>query len=451
LFVGASVALFVLVLVLANFTGEISERGELRKAQRARAAVRAQKKEQDGPGDAFLTFGPDVSRADPPAGAPNLVFVLASGLRRDHVTPYGGAPELTPRLAALAAQGARFGDAVSAAPFSGTAAVAWLTGRHALTLGMVDPSPRQVDPVLPDEIETFPERLRAAGWVTLGVTSNPNLNSSSGLAQGFDRYRDTERQGFSPKLRLAGADVVSHALSMLDDRTVTERERPFYLQVAFIETHHPYAPAPGATSDYVAAVQRTDTLVGTLLDGLEERSYDRASNTVVVVLADHGTGLEQPEHHGKWHGRLLYPTSVAWPWIVAGPGVPHGRVVSGLASHTDVPSTLLDLLGLPGLPPEVDGRSWADAVRGRTDRTTRTRAISDTWYFTANRSSIWTDERQCQKDFGSARLEHDGFQDGCYDRMHDPEFRTVFQDDALMAELVGWRERNTPSREAATP
>ena len=34
---------------------------------------------------------------------------------------------------------------------------------------------------------------------------------------------------------------------------------------------------------------------------------------------------------------------------------------------------------------------------------------------------------------------------------NDPEFRTVFQDDALMAELLAWRERNTPSREDVTP
>jgi hypothetical protein len=114
-----------------------------------------------------------------------------------------------------------------------------------------------------------------------------------------------------------------------------------------------------------------------------------------------------------------------------------------------VAPTLLELLDLP-VPTGIDGRSWAAAARGGVDRTTRERAFSDTWYATANRASIWTSARQCQKDFGSTRLEHDSFEDGCYDRLTDPEFRSVFTDAALLAELVAWREARPQPTHAGT-
>jgi arylsulfatase A-like enzyme len=449
LVISACMAGFVLLWFLANFTGQISHRSELRRNARAARTAAKAVEEAEATADPFVIFGPMIERPDAPKGARNLVLVVMTGLRQDHVTPYGAPADYTPRLQALASRGVRFADPISASPFTRTAAVAWLTGEHALALDMVEPGPRQNALALPESVVTFPERLQAAGWVTLGVTANPNLNTETGLSQGFDRFRDTEPDGLDPRHRLPGADAVAKAIELLDHRTDAEWTRPFYLQLALLETHHPYAPDPDSPSPYVGAVRRTDRLIGELLDALADRSYTMVTNTMVVVMSVHGAGLEQPPHHGKWHGRLLYPTSVQVPLLVAGPDVEGGRTVSGLVSHTDVPPTLLDLLGLEP-PSGIDGRSWADAARGRTDRTERTRAISDTWYVTANRASIWTATRQCQKDFGSTRLEHDSFEDGCYDRIADPEFRSVFSDDALLAELVSWRETTPPAPDAGT-
>jgi len=451
LIISGALATFVFVWFLANFTGQIAHRSELRRNIRAARAAAKAVEEAEASADPFVIFGPMIERPDAPDGARNLVLVLTTGLRQDHVSPYGAPADYTPRLQGLAGRGVRFADPISASPFTRTAAVAWLTGEHALALDMVEPGPRQNAIALPESVVTFPERLQAAGWITLGVTANPNLNTETGLSQGFDRFRDTERDGLDPRHRLPGEDAVAKAIELLDGRTEAEWSRPFYLQLALIETHHPYAPDPDAPSPYIGAVRRTDRLIGDLLDALADRSYTPETNTFVVVMSDHGMGLEQPPHHGKWNGRLLYPTSVHFPLLVAGPVVPAARVVKGLVSHTDLSPTLLDLLGLEA-PTEIDGRSWADAARGRTDRTDRARAISDTWYVTANRASIWTDTRQCQKDFGSTRLEHDSFQDGCYDRIADPEFLSPFSDDGLMAELIAWRGSYHPGiRAGATP
>lgn len=393
--------------------------------------------------------GGAITRDTAPPDAKNLVVVVWTAVRRDALTPYGAPPDRTPYLAELAAGGAKFADLIAASSFSRTSATAMLTGQHAAELDMVDPGPGPEARVLPAEVDTLAERLRAAGWQTIGLTANFNLNTTSGLAQGFDRYRNAQANSFHPAARIDGQRLVTEALGALDARSPEDKARPFYLQLDFVDAHAPLRADP-AFDDlfdpttpnhlYRVAVNRLDGLLRDLVTELAGRGYVTDSNTYVVVLTDHGEGNNTPEHHGKMHGRLLYDTLVSAPWVVAGPDVPHGLVVSGLASHTDVTPTLLDLVGIAP-PTGIDGQDLGKLLRGEVapPHTARTRAFADTWYFNANRASLWTDTTQCQKDFGSVGIT-DAFADGCFDRRTDPEFRNLKQDPALMAELVAWRE-----------
>lgn len=449
---------FGALLFLANFSGQVSDPTRPRMGGDPFATDKSKNKAKIAKGKGpkvkagkvpegeLVVIGPPIEPVTPPPGAKNLVVVILTAVRRDHVTPYGGDPKLTPFLNTLASQGARFGDFVSAAPFSRTADVALLTGHHAAALDMVDPGPGPESKVLGEGVTTLAEHLRGKGWWTTGVTSNFNLNSSTGLAQGFDKYRDAQQNGFAPGSRLDGSGVVQNASTFLRDRTDEEKKRPFYLQVSFVDPHQPIRSGPDLieawdpdkpNAGYRASVNRVDGYLKLLVDELDALGHTVGKDTYLVVVGDHGEGLEQPPHHGKQHGRLLYESSVAQPWIVAGPEVPGNRVVQGLASSTDLTPTVLELLGLPA-PTGVEGRSWAAQVRGQGDRTTRDRAYSDTWYFTANRSSIWTDRLQCQKDFGSIDID-DAFAEGCYDRKTDPDFTNLVRDEALLAELVAWR------------
>ena len=106
--------------------------------------------------------------------------------------------------------------------------------------------------------------------------------------------------------------------------------------------------------------------------------------------------------------------------------------------------TVLDLAGVPA-PSGIDGQSWAAQLKGNGNRTTRERAFSDTWYFNANRSSIWTERMQCQKDFGTAGKPEDTFADGCFDRKTDPDFLDLKADPELQAALEAWRAEVTKS------
>ena len=65
-----------------------------------------------------------------------------------------------------------------------------LTGHHAVSLGLVQPSVDANERRLAEAVNILPERLQEKGWYTVGVTANFNLNMATGLAQGFDIYRD---------------------------------------------------------------------------------------------------------------------------------------------------------------------------------------------------------------------------------------------------------------------
>ncbi|MCB9696283.1 MAG: sulfatase [Alphaproteobacteria bacterium] len=434
--------------------GEFKARGKAGKGKGGRGKAgkgkagkaKATRGPEGLPPEALLHVAPPHERPQPPAGTPNVVVLVPTSFRKDHVSPYGADPALTPFLQDVATHGARFDGLVSVGPLGRYTATAMLTGQVPSVVDMQDPSDGGDGKVLADEVTTLPEILRDAGWRTYGVTANFHLNQAAGLAQGFDVYRDTQPNGFDPAQRLEGPEAVQIALGMIRERSDEEAAHPFYLQVDLVDAHAPVRDVreiteqfdrktPGST--YRAAVHRTDEYLKGLWDGLGQLGFDR-TNTFLMVVGDHGEGLSSPEHHGKAHGRYLYESSLDVVWLVDGPGVPEGRAIDGLASTTDVFPTLLELLGLP-VPGGIDGRSWARQVLGKADRTTRERAFSDTWFADVSRASVRTERMACQKDFGSRESARDTFVDGCFDRKTDPDFLNVMMDDALMAELVAWR------------
>jgi hypothetical protein len=245
---GALIA-FGTLLFLANFTnGPSSAPKDARPstddpsdafAPPKPAGKQAKGKPVKVPPEQLWVEGTQVERPAAPEGAKNVVLVVLTSVRRDHLTPYGAAENLTPALAAVASNGARFADVISASPFSRTAAVAFLTGRHAASVDMVDPGPGPEQKVLRDDVETLAERLRAAGWQTYGATANFNLNTNTGLAQGFDRYRDSQPNSFAPNARIDAGKLVAVSLAALRERTPEESARPFYLQLDLVDAHAP--------------------------------------------------------------------------------------------------------------------------------------------------------------------------------------------------------------------
>jgi arylsulfatase A-like enzyme len=97
-----------------------------------------------------------------------------------------------------------------------------------------------------------------------------------------------------------------------------------------------------ATASYYAFCSLVDDQVGRILAALEETG--QLENTLVVYVSDHGDYLGA--HRLMLKGIPAFEQAYRVPLVLAGPGVPQGRIVAQRVSHLDLAASLLPLLGI---------------------------------------------------------------------------------------------------------
>jgi len=286
------------------------------------------------------------------AGHDVLVITLDT-VRADHLGCYGHETAETPILDGLAARGVRFADAVTPVPITLPAHASIFTGllppTHAVRLN----GAHRLDP----DATTLAELLGEAGYATGAVIAASVLESSRGLAQGFDHYDDAIRGRRSAER--PASEVTDRALAWVRQRNP---ERPYFLWAHYFDAHDPYTPparfgARFPDAPYDGEIAYVDAEIGRLLAGIEALGRDRAP--LIVVIADHGEGLG--EHGERTHAHLIYESTVHVPFIlVPGDRITRARVVDDrVVSAVDVTPTILDLVGIAS-PGDLDGRSLVD-------------------------------------------------------------------------------------------
>ncbi|HQT21967.1 MAG: alkaline phosphatase [Sphingobacteriales bacterium 17-39-43] len=90
------------------------------------------------------------------------------------------------------------------------------------------------------------------------------------------------------------------------------------------------------TPDYYAAIERTDTHIGTILKSIKEAGIEK--NTVVLFTADHG-GVN------KGHG-LISMNEMQIPWIIRGSGIQRNKELTESIMTFDTAATIAKLLKL---------------------------------------------------------------------------------------------------------
>jgi len=278
-------------------------------------------------------------RAQPPA---RIVLVVVDTLRRDHLSPYGSSVA-TPNVAALAARGQVFENAVSSFHQTSMSMAAMFTGR---TPSIETGDPRQALPwngstwcgmarfgsgegdlCLPRGLPTLAERLRAAGYWTIGVTSNQFLYEPSGFSRGFDDWSQVDER--KPTVGPESREDVPHpgrsrtwaSVNLAVDTALGRRPTDhFFLYVHYLDVHD-YRFARRTYSEAVAVM---DQALGRLFGKLEKAGL--LDGAVVVLTADHGERLgeahgipgEVPNSYGhygnpSWQELLRIPLVVAPP------------------------------------------------------------------------------------------------------------------------------------------
>jgi len=251
--------------------------------------------------------------------------------------------------------------------------------------------------------ETFRDFLTDGGDPEVGRLFTKVARRAQPLLEGSEFLED--KAGFATRVAFALLDnqpledaetVTDAALQWLASR---DDERPFFLWIHYMDPHYPWVPRDDALdrfSDggvskfdvarlwhevsslndtdeggsvtpeelarivdlYDAEIRRTDDAIGRVLAAL--RSRDALDDTLVTVVGDHGTELQ--DHGGFSHGpRKLYDEVLRVPLVFAGPSVPD-RPVSAETSLTDVPVTLLGAAGLD-VPEDYVGRSAFEESR----------------------------------------------------------------------------------------
>jgi arylsulfatase A-like enzyme/Flp pilus assembly protein TadD len=271
----------------------------------------------------------------------------------------------TPNLDALAARGVLFAHAIAQVPLTIPSHTCILTGtyptfNHVRGMGGF---------VLPNSIPTIATLTEAAGYATGAVVGSGVLNHVCGLNHGFETYDDhivehrvAKLAGFYSK-RPASV-VTDHAIRWLRQHYKAR----FFLWVHYYDPHFPYDPPQPfkrlyAKDGYSGEIAYMDQQIGRLIGWMSQHGLD--SRTLVLVIADHGEGLG--EHGETYHGIFLYDSTLHVPFIMAGPGVPAGRVIEQQVRSIDLmPSVMAYLHLAPG--PDVQGVSLWPLILNRLNR-----------------------------------------------------------------------------------
>jgi arylsulfatase A-like enzyme len=295
----------------------------------------------------------------------NVVFVVIDTLRADRLGCYGHDRPTSRFLDSLAAGGIRFARVEAGSSWTKCSMASLWTGMDPTRTGVL-----RFSQALPEQALLPAEILRDAGFTTAGIYRNGWVAGNFGFAQGFDDYlrpgtgRDPSRFERRPGAHLIGTDesVTRSALAFLDS---SGHER-FLLYLHYMDVHQ-YAFDGTAAEEgfgttyrdnYDSALHWVDRNVGALLEGLEQR--DLLRRTIVVVTSDHGEGFS--EHGVEGHARTLHTEVTRVPWLISLPfQLPSPVVVEPRVRNVDVWPTLLDVLGLPGLP-DADGRSLVPEI-----------------------------------------------------------------------------------------
>ncbi len=288
---------------------------------------------------------------------PDIVVYLADDLSAADLELYGGTNIQTPAIDRLAAEGMTFNRSFVASPSCAVSRAALLTGLMPARNGAQENHSYPREDVL-----RLPTVLNELGYQTAAFGKVAHLRSAPDYH--FDVH-DGEKD--IPELR----KTVKAFLETRAD------ERPLAL---FVGVSDPHVPWPSEStvdaekmslppqlldtprtrvqrSRYLQEVKDLDAYLGELRDLTDKHlSKDR----LFVFSSDHGAQFP----FGKW---CLYDEGIRVPLIVTRPGkIKASSRTEAMVSWVDILPTLIEIGG-GKVPPDLDGRSFASVLDGKTN------------------------------------------------------------------------------------
>jgi arylsulfatase A-like enzyme len=330
----------------------------------------------------------------------NIILVSEDQLAARHIHSYGYHRNTTPHLDRMTEEGVLFTRFYASGSWTTPSYPSMMTGlfpsQHQMTL-FVRPGAPTLDPGIP----LLAEQFEKAGYHTVAFCNNGNAGQFI-LGRGFKEFYQgqripdniTEREDETlMDFRAPGTN--KKIFSWLEKN----KDIPFFMFILYFEPHSPYDPPSEhdifktdaypeethtgydplkgkllrfANAGDKRAVQRLidlydgkvhfiDYHFGKLLNKIENLGLD--DKTIIILLSDHGELLYSHKDVLTFDHRSLYDTNIHVPLVIKGPGISQGKKINAMASHIDIPPTILDLAGLPHLK-NVPGESLLPLIRG---------------------------------------------------------------------------------------
>ena len=300
--------------------------------------------------------------------APNILLIVSEDNGQE-LGCYGEPYVQTPVLDKLATEGVLFKNAYVAQAGCSQCRASFLTGLYPHQNGQIGLATwkfRMYDENTPNIVRS----LKETGYRT-GIIGKLHVNPESAFP--FD-FKAISSANFGRKNQALYASEAK--------RFMTADDAPFFLSVNFPDAHRPFTtqvdglpenPLTGddvkplayfgldnaelrqQTADYYNCMSRLDTLVGDLLQALDETG--KAENTIIVYFGDHGADMLRGKRT-SYEGGTRVPLIVKWPkqWV-------SNYVSNELVSLVDLAPTLLDTAGAT-LISNLPGRSLVPLLMG---------------------------------------------------------------------------------------
>ena len=325
------------------------------------------------------------------AKKPNIIVIMADDMGYADAGFTGATDIKTPNLDALAASGVIFKNGYVNHAYCGPSRAALLSGRYQNRFGFeTNPAYDPSNPHMGIDVDEqlFPKRLRKAGYTTgvigkwhLGAATpfHPNKRGFSYfygfLGGGHDYFsidlKQPVKEGYLQSLERNGkpADFDGYLTTALSIDAAnfinTNKEKPFFLYVAYNAPHAPLQAPKEAIEKYshieekkrriyAAMVDTMDDGIGKIIASLEKNKL--RENTLVFFLSDNGGPQSTKTQPTKWNGSdntpfrggkgNLYDGGVHVPFIASWPArIPKGSTYDSPVIAIDISRTAVAAAG----------------------------------------------------------------------------------------------------------
>ena len=268
------------------------------------------------------------------SAAPLARHVVLIGV--DGLSPRGILETETPHLRALAQRGAHTWHARAVMPTSSSpnwASMIMGAGpeQHGVTSNDWQPDKFDIAPVVKGPRGIFP--------TIYGVRREQRPDAMIGIFHDWKDYaRLVERDM---------VDVIEHPIN--DGKTdmgarqtmaaaikFLGAKKPTFLFVHLDHVDHAGHQIGWFTEEYFAAVRVADKLIGDMVAAIKQAGLE--NNTIILITSDHGGA-------GKKHGGATMG-EIEIPWIIAGPAIKPGHVITAPVNTYDTAPTLAKIFGI---------------------------------------------------------------------------------------------------------